>query len=70
MSEKIQSEVISRRKALSLLWLAAALSLAVPPTVLVVSDAEAQAAAPFVEGENHGMCVPRCGCDRIGERQG
>ena len=31
MSENIKSEVISRRRALSLLGLAAALSLAVPP---------------------------------------
>src|SRR3984893_1322045 len=44
MSEKIASEVISRRRALSLLGLAA-LSLAVP-TVLTVSDAEAQQPAP------------------------
>jgi hypothetical protein len=44
MSEKIKSEVISRRRALSLLGLAAALSLTVPPTVLMVSDAEAQPA--------------------------
>ena len=41
MSEKITSEVISRRGALSLLGLAA-LSLAVPSAVLTVSDAEAQ----------------------------
>ena len=44
MSEKIASGVISRRRALSLLGLAA-LSLAVP-TVLTVSDAEAQQPAP------------------------
>ena len=42
MSEIIKPEVISRRKALSLLGLAAAFGLAVPPTVLTVSDAEAQ----------------------------
>ena len=41
MSEKIKSEMISRRRAFSLLGLAA-LSLAVPPTILAVSDAEAQ----------------------------
>jgi hypothetical protein len=47
MSEKIKSEVISRRRALSLLGLAAAFGLAVPPTVLMVSDdAEAQYTAP------------------------
>ena len=43
MSEKIKSEMISRRRAFSLLGLAA-LGLAVPPTVLTVSDAEAQTA--------------------------
>jgi hypothetical protein len=41
MSEKIKSEMISRRRAFSLLGLAA-LILAVPPTILTVSDAEAQ----------------------------
>ena len=57
MSEKIKSEVISRRRALSLLGLAAALSLTVPPTVLMVSDAEAQPApapAPAPAGEKTG----------------
>jgi hypothetical protein len=42
MSEKITSEMISRRRAFSLLGLAAALGFAVPTTVLTVSDAEAQ----------------------------
>ena len=42
---KLNSEVISRRKALSLLGLAT-LALTVPATVLTVSDAEAQQAAP------------------------
>jgi len=42
MSEKIKSEMISRRRAFSLLGLAA-LGLAVPP-ILTVSDAEAQTA--------------------------
>ncbi len=41
MSEKIDSEMVSRRGALSLLG-PAALSLAVLPTVLMMSDAEAQ----------------------------
>jgi hypothetical protein len=40
MSEMITSEAISRRRVFSVL--AAALSLAVPTTVLTVSDAEAQ----------------------------
>ena len=44
MSEKIKPEMISRRRALSLLGIAAALGLAVPPAVLTVSDAEAQTA--------------------------
>jgi len=50
MSEKIKSEVISRRSALSLLGLAA-LGLAVPTTVLTVSNAEAQQAAPLTGTE-------------------
>ena len=41
MSEKIKSEMISHRRAFSLLGLAA-LILAVPPAILTVSDAEAQ----------------------------
>ncbi len=44
MSEKITSEMISRRGAFSLLGIAAALGLAVPATMLPVSDAEAQTA--------------------------
>ncbi len=45
MSAIIKSETISRRKALSLMGLAAAFGLAAAPTVLTVSDAEAQTAA-------------------------
>ena len=44
MSEKITSEMISRRRAFSLVGIAAALGVAVPTTVLMVSDAEAQTA--------------------------
>jgi len=44
MSEKITSQMMSRRGAFSLLGLGAALSLAVPATVLTVSQAEAQTA--------------------------
>ena len=44
MNEKITSEMISRRRALSLVGLAAALGVAVPTTVLMVTDAEAQTA--------------------------
>jgi hypothetical protein len=42
MSAIIRSEMISRRKALSLMGLAAAFGLAAAPAVLAVSDAEAQ----------------------------
>ena len=42
MTEKIKSELISRRRAFSLLGLTAALGFAVPSTVLTVSDVEAQ----------------------------
>ena len=42
MSETIKSEVISRRKALSLMGLAAVLGLAAATTVFTVSDADAQ----------------------------
>ncbi len=42
MSAIIRSEMISRRKALSLMGLAAAFGLAAAPMVLAVSDAEAQ----------------------------
>ena len=45
MSAIIKSETISRRKVLSLMGLAAAFGLAAAPTVLTVSDAEAQTAA-------------------------
>jgi hypothetical protein len=50
MSAIITSEMISRRKALSLMGLAAAFGLAAPPTVLTVSDAEAQTAAAPTAG--------------------
>ena len=42
MRDKITSEMISRRGAFSLLGLGAALSFAVPTTVLTMSEAEAQ----------------------------
>ena len=41
MDKKITSEMISRRRAFSLVGLAAAVGLAVPATLLTVSDAEA-----------------------------
>jgi len=56
MSAIIKSETISRRKALSLMGLAAAFGLAAAPTVLTVSDAEAQtAAAPAATAPTAGM---------------
>jgi hypothetical protein len=56
MSAIIKSETISRRKALSLMGLAAAFGLAAAPTVLTISDAEAQtAAAPTATAPTTGM---------------
>jgi hypothetical protein len=56
MSKNIELEMISRRRAFSLLGLAAALGFVVPATMLAASDAKAQAnvtlppvAAPQVE---------------------
>ena len=46
MSEKIKSEMISRREAFSLLGLAAALSLVVPVTVMTATEAEARVGDP------------------------
>ena len=42
MSESIKFELISRRRAFSLLGLAAAVSVAVPATMLIATDADAQ----------------------------
>ena len=56
MSAIIKSETISRRKALSLMGLAAAFGLAAAPTVLTVSDAKAQTAeAPTAVAPTAGM---------------
>ena len=56
MGAIIKSETISRRKALSLMGLAAAFGLAAAPTLLTVSDAEAQtAAAPTAVAPTAGM---------------
>jgi hypothetical protein len=44
MSESMKSEVMSRRRTLSLLGLAAGFGLAAPSLLLTVSDAEAQTA--------------------------
>jgi hypothetical protein len=51
MTEKVTSELISRRTAFSLLGLTAAWGFAVPATVLTVSDAEAQTAGMERRGE-------------------
>ena len=64
MNREIKSEVISRRSALSLLGMAA-LGLAVPTTVLTVSDAEAQQpAAPTAQA-----AAPMTGTERRQERR-
>ena len=62
MSKTVKSEVISRRRALSFVGLAA-LSLAVP-TVLTVSDAEAQTAA-----QPAAPTAPMTGTERRQERR-
>ena len=57
MSEKVKSQMISRREAFSFLGLAAALGFALPAEVLTASDAEAQAqtTAPAPSGGTVGM---------------
>jgi hypothetical protein len=46
MSDKIKSEMISRRRAFSFLGSAAALSLVVPATAMIATDAEARVGNP------------------------
>ena len=68
MSAIIKSEMISRRKALSLVGLAAAFGLAAAPTVLTVSDAEAQtAAAPTAAAP--AATAPTAGMERRQQRR-
>ncbi len=68
MNREIKSEVISRRSALSLLGMAA-LGLAVPTTVLTVSDAEAQQpAAPTVHPGSSKRLKHGPAFDRLGRR--
>jgi hypothetical protein len=57
MSEKVKSQMISRREAFSVLGLAATLGFALPAEVLTASDAEAQAqtTAPAPSGGTSGM---------------
>jgi hypothetical protein len=62
MSEKINFEMISRRGAFSLLGVAAALSLAVPATVMIATDAEARVGNP-------GSAVSVAGANRRDRRQ-
>jgi hypothetical protein len=47
MTEKIESEVISRRRVFSLLGLAVVSSLAVPAALLTATDAEARVGNPL-----------------------
>jgi len=61
---KLNSEIVSRRKALSLLGLAT-LGLTAPATVLTVSDAEAQQAAPGAAPST----APETGTERRQERR-
>ena len=68
MNAIIKSEMISRRKALSLMGLAAAFGLAAAPTVLTVSDAEAQtAAAPTATAPT--ATAPTAGMERRQQRR-
>ena len=47
MTEKVKSEVISRRRLFSLLGLAIASSVAVPATLMTATDAEARVGQPL-----------------------
>ena len=55
MTEKIKSEVISRRRVFSLLGLAIASSLAVPATLMTATDAEARVGQPLSPGSVAGV---------------
>jgi hypothetical protein len=67
-NKEIKSEVISRRSALSLLGLAA-LGLAMPTTVLTVSDAEAQQPAAPTAAPTAPGAAPMTGTERRQERR-
>jgi hypothetical protein len=69
MSEIINSEVISRRRALSLVGWAAALGLAAPAAVLMVSDAEAQTSGMERRGERRTGRQERRGERRTGRTE-
>lgn len=62
MNKKIKSEMISRRRAFSVLGSAAALSLLVPATVMTATDAEARVGNP-------GSAVSVAGANRRDRRQ-
>ena len=62
MSERYNLELISRRRAFSFLGSAAALSVAVPATVLIATDAEARVGNP-------GSAVSVAGANRRDRRQ-
>ena len=62
MSERYNLELISRRRAFSFLGLTAALSGAVPATVLIATDAEARVGNP-------GSAVSVAGANRRDRRQ-
>src|SRR3954452_18991458 len=68
MTEKITAEIISRRRALSFLGLAA-MSLAVPSTLLTVSDAEAQQPSPTEKPPTTAPATKQTGTERRQERR-
>jgi hypothetical protein len=69
MSEIIISEAISRRRALSLVGLAAALGLAAPVVVLTASNAEAQTSGMERRGERRTGRHERRGERRTGRTE-
>jgi hypothetical protein len=69
MSAIIRSEMISRRKALSLMGFAAAFGLAATPTVLAVSDAEAQTVGMERRQERRAGRHERRGARRAGRHE-
>ncbi|WP_426424778.1 hypothetical protein [Bradyrhizobium genosp. A] len=69
MSEKITSEMISRRGAFSFLGMAAALGLGASATMLQVSDAEAQTAGMERRGERRTGRHERRGERRTGRHE-
>ena len=69
MGEIIVSEAISRRRALSLVGLAAALGLAAPAAVLTASDAEAQTSGMERRGERRTGRHERRGERRTGRTE-